>query len=258
MQGNDTDSPGPFLPSTSLAKSVLDELLVHVERLSSYDHRSLDDENVAWIPRLGLLKPKMAFREIQRVLEASYTVFLRLERAAWLYCWMLPRRKIRPWLLLRFGTSALHADCATFLAAVTKALRSDRLPSTLSVRNFCGTYYVCLISKYPNPSPREYAVMFLVLWSGKRFAAAYARTGEEQRRLATAIHVALFGESVQLLVGLHADLDAAFCAGVRGGGTHSFLLERNRSITERFLAQPDPQQRAVDHSLAMHSQGETP
>ncbi|KAL3227306.1 hypothetical protein MRX96_024264 [Rhipicephalus microplus] len=54
MQGNDTDSPGPFLPSTSLAKSVLDELLVHVERLSSYDHRSLDDENVAWIPAAGI------------------------------------------------------------------------------------------------------------------------------------------------------------------------------------------------------------
>ncbi|KAL1467833.1 hypothetical protein MTO96_041885 [Rhipicephalus appendiculatus] len=109
-----------------MASCVLEEVLVHIERVSAQDRQCLDEENVAWIPRLGFLPPTMAFREIRRVLNASYTVSLRLERVAWLYCWLLPRRKIRPWLLFRFGASALHADCPTLLKALAKALQSGR------------------------------------------------------------------------------------------------------------------------------------
>ncbi|XP_037526210.1 uncharacterized protein LOC119403340 [Rhipicephalus sanguineus] len=215
-----------------MALSVLEELLVHVERVCAEDLQCLDEENVAWIPRLGILQPTLAFREIRRVLYASYTVSMRLERVAWLYCWLLPRRKIRPF---------------------------SRRPTTLSLRHVCGTYYACLINKFPGPNSPEHTVMFLVLWSGQRFAAAYAGTDDEQLRLTAGIHVALRGESVQLLMGLHADLDVAFSAGRQDvGGTPLFRLGRNLSTVARILGQPDPQQQAVDHSMHTQEQGEDP
>ncbi|KAL1482489.1 hypothetical protein MTO96_033757 [Rhipicephalus appendiculatus] len=73
--------------------------------------------------------------------------------------------------------------------------------------------------------------MFLVLWCGQRFAAAYAATNEELRTLTTALRVALGGETVELLLGLHADLPTAYWAGCQDvGGTFLFRSDRSCAV----------------------------
>ncbi|KAL1442653.1 hypothetical protein MTO96_046319 [Rhipicephalus appendiculatus] len=59
-----------------MVSSVLEELLVHAERVSAKDLQCLDEEKMDCFQRLGILQPKMALREMRRVLYASYTACL--------------------------------------------------------------------------------------------------------------------------------------------------------------------------------------
>ncbi|KAL1482487.1 hypothetical protein MTO96_033755 [Rhipicephalus appendiculatus] len=120
-----------------------------------------------------------------------------------------------------------------------------------------GIYYACLINNYADPACRECGVMFLVLWCGQRFAAAYAGTNDELRTLTTALHIALLGERVELLLGLHADLLTAYYEGCQNvGGTFLFRSDRSNMV-QHFWNFDQPEGR-VDHSIAPHRQGHAP
>lgn len=222
-----------------MAVNVLEQLLVHIQRLTAQDLQCLANiPNTDWLTRLRNLQPEVAAQEIRRILEASSSVFVRLERVALLYCWLMKNRKIGPWLLLRFGPSALQADCKVLLENVERAFLFVGRPAPLYMTKDGATYYSCMIHNYSDPTARKWAVVFVVLWSGQRFAAAYVGTNDQQRTLMTCFHIALRGESVELLRGIHANLDAAFRAGVRDvGATVSLRLDRDPSIAARFLAE---------------------
>ncbi|KAL1450274.1 hypothetical protein MTO96_028092 [Rhipicephalus appendiculatus] len=198
---------------------VLEELFVHLQRVPTHDLQRLDDENVDWLPRFRMGPPEIIVQEVRQALEATPTVPECLLRVAWLYCWLLSRQKICPWLLIRFKADVLQVDFHQLISDLGSVLQfNPRRHTTLRVRHDRGMYYACLINNYADPNYRECGVMFLVLWRGHPFAAAYARTSEELRVLTTALHVALRAESVELLLGLHVDLGAAYSAGLQGVG----------------------------------------
>ncbi|KAL1437467.1 hypothetical protein MTO96_048855 [Rhipicephalus appendiculatus] len=171
-----------------------------------------------------------------------------LERVGLLYTWLMSRQKIGPWLLVRFGASALQGDLSTLLVNVSGTMESLGQPAYLGVSEEHGTtYYGCLITDCWDETERNWAAVFVVLWSGQRFAAAYAGTNEQQRTLMNCLHVALGGESVEVIRGLHADLDEVFLAGLRDSGGSTLLrLNRNPSIGARFFPNGDPREQAED------------
>ncbi|KAH7939721.1 hypothetical protein HPB52_016409 [Rhipicephalus sanguineus] len=209
-----------------MATGVLEELFVHIQRVPAQDLECLDEDHVDWLPRIRMVRQEMAIQEIRRALEASPNVPECLLRVAWLYCWLMSRQKICPWLLIRFSANMLQVDFHALIRDLGNALQSNPgWHTTLRVRHDRGTYYACLINNYADSAYRECGVMFLVLWRGQPFAAAYAGTNEELRALTTALRVALRGESVELLLGLHADLDAAYWAGGRDvGGKNVYIF----------------------------------
>lgn len=232
-----------------MTRNVTEELFVHIQRVSPQDLQCLDEKNVAWLPPLRTLRPETVVPVIRRALGASPGVFVFLERLAWLYCWLMQRRHIRPWLLFRFGGRAVQFDYDVLLGNLADALQSIPRHTTINAWRDSGTYYVCLINNYADPNTQISGAIFLVLRRGQRFAAAYARTHEELLTLTAGLHVALRWESVELLRELHANLDAAFWAGRQDvGGTPLFRSDSSASNMARFIW--DCYQR--QHNLATH------
>ncbi|KAH6924947.1 hypothetical protein HPB50_026668 [Hyalomma asiaticum] len=239
----------PFLPSRRIAADVRAELLRIMYLLSEQDFQSLDEENQAWLPRLGILKHHTAVQEIRRVLEASSTVSLCLERAAWIYCWLASRGTIHPWMLLRLGAYALQVDWPTTLKHLAHALPSAGRPTALSIRHVQGRYYACMIYQRSCTDAREHEVMCLVLCRGHRVAAACAQTKDGWLALMAALNVALLGESVELQQGLHESVDAAFSAALRGdGGSLLIRVDRDTCAAASLSGASEPQQQLVDLS----------
>ncbi|XP_049274420.1 uncharacterized protein LOC119401972 isoform X2 [Rhipicephalus sanguineus] len=243
-----------------MVDSVLAALHIRLQQLSERELRRLDEENVPWLPRLGTLPLQVTTREILRALEASVTVSSCLQRVAWLYCWLMPRDMTGPWMVYRFGPSALHVDSLTILWALSYVLPSVGLPTTFDVRHFHGALYVCMIMRCgSHPFQRRYAVTFLVLWQEQRFVVAYAETSEVRLILAHALHVALYGAGVELPNRMYADVNSAFNAAHTDlDGPTVLRLEGDPSIAARFLFTPnsDPQEQALDLSSVRREQGQ--
>ncbi|KAL1482493.1 hypothetical protein MTO96_033761 [Rhipicephalus appendiculatus] len=231
-----------------MAVNVLDELLAHIEQLTAGDLQLLAEvRGVDWLSGLGTLQPQVAVQEIRGRLLDSPCVRVLRERVGWLYCWLMSKQKIGPWLLFRLGVSALQVDLYALLVNVAKAMKSVGRPYTLGVMQDRGTYFGCMISDDVDPNPRKWAVVFLVLWSGQRFAAAYAGTNDQQQTLLTSLHIALSGESVQLVQGIHADLNTAFSAGCQELGRPTLLrLDKDPTIAARFFPNGQPREQAED------------
>lgn len=230
-----------------MAVDVLEDLLLHIYRLTMQDIQCLAEvQDVDWFMRLRTLPPELAVQEIRCLLEDSSCASVFLERVFWLYCWLVSRQKIGPWLLFRFGASALQVDFNTLLGNVARAMRSLGRPVFLRVQRDCGTYYGCMISNRSDPTTRKWEVVFVVLWSNQRFAAAYAGTNEQQRTLMTCLHIALNGESVELLQGLHTDLNAAFRAACRDLAPTLHRLDRDPNIPALFFANGDLREQAEE------------
>ncbi|KAL1482492.1 hypothetical protein MTO96_033760 [Rhipicephalus appendiculatus] len=220
-----------------MAVDVVEELLAHIEQLTAWDIQRLAEvRGVDWLSGLRTLQPVVAVQEIRRLLVESPSIPVLRDRVGWLYCWLMSRQKIGPWLLFRFGVSALQVDSNTLLLNVARTMQSVRRPYAIGVRQDRGTYYGCLISDDVDPNPRKWEVVFVVLWSGQRFAAAYAGTNDQQQALLTSLHIALSGESVELVQGIHADLNAAFGAGCQEVGRPTlFRLDKDPAIAARFF-----------------------
>ncbi|KAL1482494.1 hypothetical protein MTO96_033762 [Rhipicephalus appendiculatus] len=232
-----------------MAMDALQLLPFHVERLTAEDIQCLAQaQDADWFSQLSSLQPEVAVREILRILEEPSSGTGFLQRAGWLYCWLMSRQKIGPWLLFRFGASVLQADCFVLLDNVLRALRSIGRPGYLSMRKEQNTFYSCIITKRSNSTTRKYDLAFVVLWGGQRFAATYIMN-EQQRNILTCLHIALSGESVELLEGHHADLDATFRAGRRYqdiGGPTLLRLDRDPRVAARFFPNGQRREQAED------------
>ncbi|KAL1437466.1 hypothetical protein MTO96_048854 [Rhipicephalus appendiculatus] len=108
-----------------MAVDILEELLLHIDRLTAQDLQCLAEvQDIDWVSGLRNLEPEAAVQEIHRLLVESSDVSVFLERAAWLYCWLISRQKIGPWYLIRFGAFARQANCNILLDNMARALRS--------------------------------------------------------------------------------------------------------------------------------------
>lgn len=224
------------MPSTRMAVSVVEELFIRVQGASAQDLECLDQRNLPWLPQLGPLPPPKAVQEIGRALEASSSVAVLLSRLSWLHCWLVFRRHIRQWRLFRFGASAQHVDYDAVIGDLSDALQTLTFNTSICVWHDSATYCISLINNYANPTYQQYRAMFLVLWRGQRYAAAHATTYKELQTLTAALHIALRGESVELLLEQHADLDTAFSAAQQNiGGSFMYRYDNRTSpLAQRF------------------------
>ncbi|KAL1437469.1 hypothetical protein MTO96_048857 [Rhipicephalus appendiculatus] len=198
-----------------MAVDVVAELLIHIDRLTAQDLQCLAAvRGVDLFSSLRTMQPEGAKQEIHRLLDESSSESLFLERVGWLYCWLVSRQKIGPWYLIRFGASARQVDSKTLLTNVGTVMRSIDCDTFSCVSQQRGTHYGCMIRNCSDDTAETWTLVLVVLWSGQRFAAAYVGTNEQQRNLMDCLHVALRGESVEMLPGLHEDLNAAFRAGM--------------------------------------------
>ncbi|KAL3227309.1 hypothetical protein MRX96_024267 [Rhipicephalus microplus] len=192
---------------------VVEELCTHLQEVSTQDLQSLDQHKVSWLPRLGALPPPMAHAQITTALAASPSIPVFMERLAWIHCWLMQTGRMGPWTLLRLGASAQHVHADVTVGFLANALQYLPFHTTFSALRHRDMIFVCMINDYANPGSEEGAAMLLVLWHGQRFAAVRARTREELSILTAGLCSALRGESVELLLGDHADLNAAFLVG---------------------------------------------
>lgn len=196
-----------------MTSSLLDELVVLIQRATVEDLESLDGANAAWLPRLGTLPSEMVVQEIRHALEASPDTTVFRERLAWLYTWLMHTRHVSPWLLLHFGAPARRVNPLRLIEDLADVLRSLPFETTIGVWRGIGTYYVCIVNNYSSSTNQECGAIFLVLWAGRPFGAAYARTYSQLLMLTAALHVALRLEGVALMPEVYADLGAAYSAG---------------------------------------------
>ncbi|KAL3227255.1 hypothetical protein MRX96_024220 [Rhipicephalus microplus] len=247
---------------TSTVASVITSLQNHLQHLSAWEFRCLDDEDVPWLPRLEVLPLHITVREIVRVLEASATVSLCLRRVAWFYCWLMPRNRAGPWMLYRFDPSELRVGSITIVRALSRTLPAMGRPTTFNASYVHGTLFVCMIMRSGScPTSRRYTVVLLVLRHDQRCAVGHAETPEDHRALATALHVALYGSSVEVPQRMFADIDSAFSAVHTGNdGPIMLRVDSDPSIAAPFVSNsyPQEQEHMQDLSFNVRERGEAP
>lgn len=228
-----------------MAAAVLSELRAHIDQVTARDLQYLPQvPDWGWFSRFRSLQPEVAIPEIHHILEECSCVALLVERVTSLYCWFMSVQKIGPWSLFRLGDSAPHFDYHSLLIDISRAMQSLTVqPVFFGMLSYPGIHHGCIIRNFIDPTTRTWETVFVVLWSGQRFAAASVKTKEQQQTLLTSLHVALSGESVELLDGLHADLENAYRAGCRCPNMDGPTLlrhDRDLSIAMRLLPNGHP------------------
>lgn len=238
-----------------MSANIVEALFVHIERVPFDVLKYLDDENEDWLPRLKGVQPERFVHEIRRALGASPD----LQQVAWLYCWLLSRQRICPWLLVRFVPTTmqvdyykLFTDCATALHTLTGQQWIVR------ARKISITYYACIVNSDLDPQCLKSGVMFLVLWEGLRFAAAYAETNVELQSLTTALQFALRGKSVELMLGQYGDLDSVIWAGRHDCGGRFLLRSDPSHLSQMFWRFDDEPEGVADQGSPAQTQIEAP
>ncbi|KAL3227308.1 hypothetical protein MRX96_024266 [Rhipicephalus microplus] len=131
---------------------------------------------------------------MQRILKESPSVLVLAVRITSMYSWLMSRQKIGPWSLFRFGASGLQVDARSLLLNMRSAMQSFiEQPLFFSVLFDRGTYHGCILRNCMDITPRPWETVFVVLWSGQRFAAASVQTNEQRQILLSSLHIALRG-----------------------------------------------------------------
>ncbi|KAL3248722.1 hypothetical protein MRX96_017807 [Rhipicephalus microplus] len=196
-----------------MAAAVLSELRAHIDQVTARDLQYLPQvPDWGWFSRFRSLQPEVAIPEIHHILEEC--------------------------------DSAPHFDYHSLLIDISRAMQSLTVqPVFFGMLSYPGIHHGCIIRNFIDPTTRTWETVFVVLWSGQRFAAASVKTKEQQQTLLTSLHVALSGESVELLDGLHADLENAYRAGCRCPNMDGPALlrhDRDLSIAMRLLPNGHP------------------
>ncbi|KAL3227314.1 hypothetical protein MRX96_024272 [Rhipicephalus microplus] len=171
-----------------MVERFMADLFARISRASSEDIELLHRMRLNWLPQLFFWRRVTAIVQICRSLSRFPSVPVCLDRIGSLYCWLM----------------------------VTQRFLKIRCPHTvMRTWHYRGSHYACLIENCRDPMSPESGISatFLVLWPGQRFAAVYATEIEDLLALTASLHVAMCGESVELLSGFHEDLNAAYAAG---------------------------------------------
>ncbi|KAL3248724.1 hypothetical protein MRX96_017809 [Rhipicephalus microplus] len=140
------------------------------------------------------LPPEVVIQERQRILKESPGMLVLTTRVPSMYGWLRSRQKIGPWPLLRFGASALRADARSLLLNMRSTMQCFiEKPLFFSVLFDRGTYLGGIVRDCMDLAPLTWELVFVVFWSGQRFAAASVQINRQQIILLSFLNIALRG-----------------------------------------------------------------
>ncbi|XP_070384413.1 uncharacterized protein [Dermacentor albipictus] len=194
------------MPTADLAllKSSLEELtLAHLY--------SLDDAGLPWLPPLQNKSRRRAVNDIIHALQDVTNQSQRLHCVAWLHCWLLPRRSILPWHVIRFETASVLSNFCKLLSRTATVLRVHGGEVALAWTVDDGTVFACLLAQHLGSLSLDHEASYVVLWPGMPIMALFAPEQRGIRRLLQALHRAMAGAPVQKLLDVPCgDLETVF------------------------------------------------
>lgn len=183
-----------------------------LEELSPALLWTLDDAFVPWLPLLKNCTRRRAVRNIIRALQRIAVLSQRLQCLAWLHCWLLPRRSIRPWHAIRFQKSEVLSDFGRVLSRTASVLRFDGSEVTLTWTLDEGTVFACLLVHRLESLSADHEAYYVALWPGLPLVTMFAPQERAVRRLRLALERATADAPMQKLDVPNGDLEVVFHA----------------------------------------------
>ncbi|XP_065307562.2 uncharacterized protein [Dermacentor albipictus] len=193
----------------------VEALCVRLGQLSADELHSLDDVKAPWLSRLKGKTVVNAVNRIQCSLDAVNYWEHRLAYVAWLYCWLMRRDRLSPWLLYRFDVPAATVDCSELLGHLVSSMMEPISNTTAMQASEGGALHACLLTMEPGFEPHDHKLLCLCLWPGLPFVAAHSTGLRIQRRLMITLGRALREIPVEVVGGVYRDLSSVFGAAMR-------------------------------------------
>lgn len=183
-----------------------------LEELSPAHLWTLDDAFVPWLPPLQNSTRRRAVSDIIRALKRIEAPRQRLQCLAWLHCWLLPRRSIRPWHAIRFEKAEVLTDFRRVLSRTASVLRFDGCEVTLTWTVDEGTVFACLLVQRLQSLSPDHEAYYVALWPGLPLVTMFAPEQRSVRRLRLALYRATAGAPMQELDVPNGELEVVFRA----------------------------------------------
>lgn len=181
-----------------------------LEELTPAQLYSLDDAGLPWLPPLQNKRRRRAVNDIIRALQDVTDRSQRLHCVAWLHCWLLPRRSIRPWQVVRFETASVLANFRRLLSRTATVLRVHGCEVTQAWTVDDGTVFACLLVQNLEALSLDHEASYVVLWPGLPLMALFAPEQRLVRHLLLALDRATAGAPAQKLDVPCGDLETVF------------------------------------------------
>ncbi|KAK8759980.1 hypothetical protein V5799_028753, partial [Amblyomma americanum] len=128
----------------------------------------LDDENVAWLPRLRSIHPADVAQSILLAVRAFETEADRLRATAWIRCWLLPLEDQRKWTFYRVTEIPTLPGCNEALSRITFALKqftenASEPSHACIVRG--SAFYACMLAKIKVNHVEEPQALYVSMWT---------------------------------------------------------------------------------------------
>lgn len=175
----------------------------------------LDVSTAQWFPRLRGLPPQNVHGAICDAVQAVRPEAHRLRCISWLYCWIMPRRRVQPWKLYRMRDAPSMHECLSLLQNIACALRLSVYKTTFTWNAVEGAVRCCLLARSTPSPPVERNVVYVVLWPCVALMAVHASEILIHNTVLTTVRAVLPNHPVELQDVPRDDLTAAFRAGVR-------------------------------------------
>ncbi|KAK8759981.1 hypothetical protein V5799_028752 [Amblyomma americanum] len=139
----------------------------------------LDDENVDWLPRLRNIHPADVVQSIILAVRASETEADRLQRTAWIRCWLMPFDDQRTWKFYRVTEIPTLHGCNEALNRITSALKRFTEDGSEPYHAWIvrgSAVYACMLAKITVNEAEEPKVIYVAMWTTQPlFAVSYLK-----------------------------------------------------------------------------------
>ncbi|KAK8758714.1 hypothetical protein V5799_003656, partial [Amblyomma americanum] len=140
----------------------------HLRLFKPEELQLFDEENVEWLPRLRSIHPSYIVQHIISAVRAFETEAERLQRTAWIRCWLMPFDNQLTWALYSAAKiPALHecTEALTRMASLLKRITEDasEAPQACIVRG--SAVYACLMAEVELNQPVERYAVYVCMWT---------------------------------------------------------------------------------------------
>ncbi|KAH7950558.1 hypothetical protein HPB51_028411 [Rhipicephalus microplus] len=218
----------------------VDALFRLVSMVTDSQQYSLDTLRIRWLPWMnGRRSSKAAVRALRKAVEKCPFHQTRLERLAFLYCWLSPLPPLRPWTLMRFSTWAANGmhGLMTLLKSIDKAMKILGRKTTFMVTEAVTCVLGCIMAEDTDPEAPVH-VICVCLWSFLPYFAVYAPHENVHSELSIALAALLDCDPTLLVCGIYESLGSA-----RSGAFLDAVCWKHKSSTKK------PEKRLRDINL---------